>query len=54
MNHLYPLFKMEVMVDIKLYRGELDTLKLNHWLQQIKVYINVHHIEEEENIFFLR
>jgi hypothetical protein len=28
-----PLFKMEVKVDIKPYQGEIDVVKLNHWLQ---------------------
>jgi hypothetical protein len=27
------LFKMEVKVDIKPYQGEIDVVKLNHWLQ---------------------
>ena len=26
------LFNIEAKVDIKLYQGEIDTLKLNHWL----------------------
>jgi len=30
MKHSQSLFKMEVKVDIKLYQGEIDTLKLNH------------------------
>jgi hypothetical protein len=40
------LFKMEEKVDIKPYHGEIDALKLNHWLQQLEVYFSVHQIEE--------
>jgi hypothetical protein len=46
------LFKMEVKVDIKPYQGEIDVVKLNHWLQQLEVYFSVHNIEEEKNISF--
>jgi nicotinic acid phosphoribosyltransferase len=28
-----PLFKMEANVDIKPYHGEIDVVKMNHWLQ---------------------
>lgn len=38
-------FKKEVKV--KIYQGEINALKLNHWLQQLEVYFNVHHIVEE-------
>ena len=41
------LFKMEVKVDIKPYQGEIDALKLNHWLQQLEVYISIHQIAKD-------
>jgi hypothetical protein len=41
-------------VDINPYQSEIDALKLNHWLQQLEVYFNVHHIDEEQNISFSR
>jgi hypothetical protein len=47
-----PLFKMEVKVDIKPYKGRIDVVKLNYWLQWLKVYINVRIIDEEKNISF--
>jgi hypothetical protein len=47
-----PLFKMEVKVDIKPYQGEIDVVKLNHWLQQLEVYFNVHNIDEEKKFSF--
>jgi hypothetical protein len=34
-NPSYSLFKMEVKVNINPYQGEIDILKLNHWLQQL-------------------
>ena len=43
---------MEAKVYINPYKGEIDALKLNHWLQQLEVYFNVHHIDEEQNISF--
>jgi hypothetical protein len=45
---------MEVKVDIKTYQGDIDTLKLNHWLQQLEFYFSVHHIDEGKNISFSR
>jgi hypothetical protein len=39
-------------VDINPYQGEIDALKLNHWLQEIEVYFNVNHIDEEKNKSF--
>ena len=36
-----PLFKMEDKFDIKPYQGEIDSLKLNHWLQQLEVLFNI-------------
>jgi hypothetical protein len=53
-NPSQSLFKMEVKVDINPYQGEIDALKLNHWLQQLEVYFSVHHIDEEQNISFAR
>jgi hypothetical protein len=41
------LFQMEEKVDIKLYKGYTDVLKLNHWLQWLEDYFSVHHLEEE-------
>jgi len=32
MNHSQFLFKMEVKANIKPYQGEIDNMKLNHWL----------------------
>ena len=46
------LFKMEEKLDIKPYHGEIDALKLNHWLQQLEFYFNIHQIEEGKNISF--
>jgi hypothetical protein len=46
------LFKMEAKVDIKPYQGEIDAVKLNHWLQQLEVYFSVHNIDEEQKISF--
>jgi hypothetical protein len=43
---------MEAKVDIKLYQGEIDALKMNHSLQQLEVYFSVHHIDEGQNISF--
>ena len=45
---------MEVKVDINTYQGEIDALKLNLWLQQLEFYFSVHHIDEEQNISFVR
>jgi hypothetical protein len=39
-------------MDIKSYQGEMDALKSNHWLQQLQVDFNVHHIDEEKKISF--
>jgi hypothetical protein len=41
-------------VDINPYQGEIDALKLNHWLQQLQIYFSVHCIDEEQNISFSR
>jgi hypothetical protein len=43
---------MEVKVDIKPYKCDIDTLRLNHWLQQLEFYFSVQHIEEAQNIYF--
>lgn len=32
---------MEAKVDIKLYQGEIDVLKLNHSVKQLEVYFSV-------------
>ena len=40
------LFKVEEKFDIKRYHGEIDALKLNHWLQQLEVYFSVHEKRE--------
>ena len=45
---------MEVKVDINPYQGEIDALKLNHWLQQLDVYFSIHHIDEGHKISFSR
>lgn len=54
MNHSQSLFKIKGKVDIKLFQGEIDDMKLNHHFQQLEVYFNDHHIEEEQNISFSR
>ena len=41
-------------MDINPCQGEIDALKLNHWLQQLEVYFSVHHIDEAQNISFAR
>jgi len=38
---------MEAKVDIKTYQGEIDVVKLNHWLQHLEVYFSVYNIDEE-------
>jgi hypothetical protein len=45
---------MEAKVDIKPYQGEINSLKLNHSLQQLDVYFSDHHIDEMKNISFAR
>jgi hypothetical protein len=46
---------MEVKVDINPYQlGDIDALKLNHWLQQLEVYFSICRIDEEKNISFAR
>jgi hypothetical protein len=54
MNPLQSLFNMEKKVYIKPYQGEIDALKLRHWLQQLDIYFSIHHIDEENNISFAR
>jgi hypothetical protein len=53
-NPSQSLFKMEAKVDIKPYQGEINSLKLNHSLQQLDVYFSDHHIDEMKNISFAR
>jgi hypothetical protein len=48
------LFNMEAEVDIIPYQGEIDALKLNHWLQQLEVYFSIHHVDEGHKISFSR
>jgi hypothetical protein len=48
----YYLFKMEAKVNTKSYQGDIDVVKLNHWLQQLEVYFSVHNIDEEQKIPF--
>jgi hypothetical protein len=43
---------MEKKVDIKPYQGDINALKLNHWLLQLEVYFSIHDIDEEHNISF--
>lgn len=45
---------MEAKVDIRPYQGEINVVKLNHWLQQLEVYSTIHHIEEEQEILFAK
>jgi hypothetical protein len=39
-------------VEIKPYQGEIDSIKLNQWLQKLVFYFSVHNIAEEKNISF--
>jgi hypothetical protein len=41
---------MEEKVDNNPYQGDIDVVKLNHWLQELEVYFNVYTIDEEHNI----
>jgi hypothetical protein len=41
-------------VDINPYQGEIDALKPNNWLQQLELYLSVHHIYEGGKISFAR
>jgi hypothetical protein len=43
-QYFQHLFKMEERFKIKPYEGEVDALKLNHWLQQLEVYFSVHNV----------
>jgi hypothetical protein len=43
---------MEAKVDINPYQGDIDALKLKHWLQQLEVYFSVHHLDEGQKISF--
>jgi hypothetical protein len=52
-NPSQSLFNMEAKVDIESYQGDIDALKLNHWLQQIEFYFSIHHIDEEHKISFV-
>jgi hypothetical protein len=45
---------MEVKVDIKPYQGDINTLKLNHWSQQLEVYFSIDHIDEGQKISLAR
>jgi hypothetical protein len=47
------LFNMEEKVYINTYKGDIDALKLNHWLQQLEFFFNVHHIDEKNIYHFL-
>jgi len=46
------LFKMEAIVNINPFQGDINALKINHLLQQLVVYFNIHYIDEETNISF--
>jgi len=43
---------MEAKVDIKPYKGKIDALNLNHWLQKLEVYFSVDNIDVEKKILF--
>jgi len=47
-------FNMEEKVDINTYQGEINTIKLNHWLHQLEFYFNIHLIDEEYKKSFVR
>jgi hypothetical protein len=53
-NPSHSLFNMEVKLDINPYQGEIDALKLNHWLQQLEVYFSVHCIDKRKMNSFAR
>lgn len=53
MNQSKSLFKMEEKFNINPYHGEIDALKLNHWLQQLEFYFGFHQINEGQNISFV-
>jgi len=44
------MLKVEAKVDIQPYEGEVNVVKLNHWLQHLKVYFSEHNIGEEWKI----
>jgi hypothetical protein len=48
----HSLFKVKAKVDIQPYHGEINVVKLNQWLQQLKVYFGDHDIGEEQKISF--
>jgi len=52
MNQSQCLFKIEAKVDIKSYHGDINTLNLYHWVQQLELYFNVHEIKEEHKNSF--
>jgi hypothetical protein len=45
---------MEAKVKINPHQGEIHAFKLNHWLQQLELYLSVHHIDEDQKISFAR
>jgi hypothetical protein len=47
-------FRVEANIGIKAYVNDIDSLKLNQWLQQLEVYFKVHEICEDQIIFFAR
>jgi hypothetical protein len=49
-NPSQSLFNMEKKMEINPYQADINSLKLNHWLQQLEFYFSIHHIDEEQNI----
>lgn len=45
-------FKMDVHIEIPLYRGELDPEQLDGWLKQLDVYFSTNHCNKMQKITF--
>jgi hypothetical protein len=41
-------------MEIKTYQYEINALNLNHRIQQLKFYFNIHHIYKEQKVLFSR
>jgi hypothetical protein len=44
--------KVEVEINIKPYVGDMNTLKLNQWIQQWEFYFIVHEVNGAHTIYF--
>lgn len=45
---------MEVRAEMKPYKGVINTIILNYWLEKLKIYFCVHNVWEEQKITFLK